>query len=195
MQVQWWTQSNPTLCKRICLNFLHSQAVAMQKLRPQVLTPLHESHLVEFPLPNVLFITAKLGQGNVFRSVCQEFCPQGGGLYPSMPCRSPGPHPGGGGLRSLVGGVPGPHPGVFRPTPRGCVSQHALKQTLPPSRWLPLQAVCILLECILVIIYFNMNYISNRVNCYFLHICEAKIAIIPLPLPSQCEHYYIATTV
>ena len=35
-----------------------------------------------------------------------------------------------------------------------------------------------------------MNYISNRVNYHFLHICEVKIAIIPLHLPSQCEHYY-----
>ena len=30
----------------------------------------------------------KLGQGNIFRSVCQEFCPQRG-WYPSMPCRHP----------------------------------------------------------------------------------------------------------
>ena len=31
--------------------------------------------------------------------------------YPSMPCRSPGPHPGGR-LRGLAGrGSPGPHPG------------------------------------------------------------------------------------
>ena len=44
--------------------------------------------------------TTKLGQGNIFRSVCQEFCSQlGGWWYPSMPCRSPGPHPG----RSLRG--------------------------------------------------------------------------------------------
>ena len=28
-----------------------------------------------------------LGQGNIFRSMCQEFCPRGGG-EPSMPCRS-----------------------------------------------------------------------------------------------------------
>ena len=27
MQVQWWGHSNLTLCKRICLNILHSQAV------------------------------------------------------------------------------------------------------------------------------------------------------------------------
>ena len=32
--------------------------------------------------------STKLGQGNIFRSVCQEFCSQvGGGWYPSMPCR------------------------------------------------------------------------------------------------------------
>ena len=44
----------------------------------------------------------KLGQGNIFRSVCQEFSSQGG---------SPGPHQRGK-LRGLTGrGSPGPHPG------------------------------------------------------------------------------------
>ena len=57
---------------------------------------------------------------------------------------SPGPH---------LGGSPGLHPGaVSRPTPRG-VFQHALRQA-PPSRRLLLQAVLILLECILVLIIF-----------------------------------------
>ena len=64
-----------------------------------------------------------LGQGNIFRSMCQEFCPRGGGWYPSMPCkypggsypsmpcRSPGLNPRGK-LRGLAwgGGSPGPHP-------------------------------------------------------------------------------------
>ena len=81
-----------------------------------------------------------LGQGNIFRSVCPEFCSQGrgwypsmhcrwypsmpcrypGGWYPSMPCRSQGPH-----LRWKLGdlarGSPGQH--------RWGVSQHALRQT------------------------------------------------------------------
>ena len=70
-----------------------------------------------------------LGQGNIFSSVCQEFCPGGGGI-PACPCRFPGPHPGGK-LRGLAwGGSPGPHPrgklrgsglGVSRPTPGGVV--------------------------------------------------------------------------
>ena len=66
-----------------------------------------------------------------------------GGLYPSMPCRYPGPHPGGklrglalgdlqshtqeGGLKAHTRGV------VSRPTPGGCVFQHALRQTPPPA--------------------------------------------------------------
>ena len=121
------------------------------------------------PYPLLLPAT-KLGQGNIVRSVCQEFCPRGGGgsqhaLQVSRPT------PGGGRLRGLAGGVsrpiprgevegsgwggrsPGPHPWqklrglareVSRTTPRGggCVSQHALRQT-PPSRQL--------LLCILVI--------------------------------------------
>ena len=45
MQVQWWEYhevwglSNPTVCKRICLNSLHSKAVEMQKLQVWVLAP------------------------------------------------------------------------------------------------------------------------------------------------------------
>ena len=47
-------------------------------------------------------------------------CPRG--VYPSMPCRFPGPHPRGS-LRGLArGGSTGPHPGEV-------VSQHALRQT------------------------------------------------------------------
>ena len=29
--MRWWGHSSPTLCKRICLNVLHSQAVGAQK--------------------------------------------------------------------------------------------------------------------------------------------------------------------
>ena len=95
-------------------------------------------------------------------------CPQEG-WYPSMPCRSPGPHPGvklrglargspglhpGGRLRGLAegvsrltpGGSPGPHWGSPGPDPGG-VSQHSLRQTSPsPSRQLLLRAVRILLK-------------------------------------------------
>ena len=101
------------------------------------------------------------------------------GVYPNMPCRFPGPHPGGS-LRGLAGGV-------SRPTPRGevegsgrgglqahtwgDVSQHALRQT--PSTWqLLLRAVRILLECILVpkivfdsevkIYHLNINKITSN---------------------------------
>ena len=49
---------------------------------------------------------------------------------------------------SGLGGSPGPHLGGS-PGPNWGVYQHALRQT-PPSRWLLLRAVCILLECILV---------------------------------------------
>ena len=80
----------------------------------------------------------KLGQGNIFRSVCQEFCSRGGGVSRPTPKvevegsgqggppgphpgwrlwglaggGSPGPHLGGGELRALAGGgSPAPHPG------------------------------------------------------------------------------------
>ena len=69
--------------------------------------------VVLIPVKYVIIITARkrsLGQGNIFRSMCQEFCPGGEGYpsmpcrwYPSMPCRSPGPHPRGK-LRGLAWG-------------------------------------------------------------------------------------------
>ena len=90
----------------------------------------------------------KLEQGYVFTRVCHSV--HKGGWYPSMPCTSPSPHPGG--LRGLARedsrptpeGSPGPHPGgisrptlgggVFRPTygEGVSVSEHALRQTPPP---------------------------------------------------------------
>ena len=126
-------------------------------------------------------ITARkrsLGQGNIFRGMCQEFCPRGvvvsqhalqvgskhalqvsGGEWcPSMPCRSPGPHPreklrglarwwggalgphpwaqvegsGLGGLQAHSRGVsPGPHLGGSPGPHLGGLSQHALRQTPP----------------------------------------------------------------
>ena len=99
-----------------------------------------------------------------------------GGWYPSMPCsRSPGPHLSGklslawGGVsRPTPGGVSRPTPrGVSRPTPRGVVSRPTPRGVYPSMHWgrnspppqqLLLWAVCILLECILVIV-FNLVYV------------------------------------
>ena len=85
-----------------------------------------------------------LGQGNIFRSVCQEFCPWGGawsggwavpaprGVVPGPGVPAPGgvpdPDPAPGGLGGLVWG--------------GCLVE--------TPRWLLLRAVRTLLECILV---------------------------------------------
>ena len=101
--------------------------------------------------------TTKLGQGYIFRSVCQEFCSRGvsrptprdevmgsgwgaqgigWGVWPGGP---PGQHP---------RGSPGPQLGGVQAQALG-VSQHALRQT-PLSSQLLLLAVHILLECILV---------------------------------------------
>ena len=74
-----------------------------------------------------------------------------GWWYPSTPCRSPGPHPGGklrglawGGLQAHIGGVsPGPHPEGGIP---------ACTEADPPNRRPLLRAVRILLECILVLL-------------------------------------------
>ena len=80
---------------------------------------------------------------------------------------SPGPHPRGK-LRGLTGGGLQAHTrgGLSRPRPGG-VSQHALRQT-PPSRRLLLQAVRILLECILVYAEF-MEVNSNRYDKFCSH--------------------------
>ena len=89
-----------------------------------------------------LLPATKLRQDNIFRSVCQEFCSQGGSPGPHPGGRlgvwrreSPGPHPVGR-LVGLAGGSPCPHlggvskptprgMGVFRPTARGCLQAQA----------------------------------------------------------------------
>ena len=91
------------------------------------------------------------------------------GWYPSMPCRFPGPHPGGS-LGGFGQGVSRPTPkgevegdlarGVSRPTPREGLQAHtcgvyaSLHRGNPPTRRLLLWAVHILLECILVVFIF-----------------------------------------
>ena len=58
------------------------------------------------PTHSIVTAATKLGQGNIFTSVCQEFCPQGGGegvclsacwdtLPPPRQSRQPPPPPGG----------------------------------------------------------------------------------------------------
>ena len=68
----------------------------------------------------------------VSQHALQQVSRGGGGWYPSMPCRFPGPHPGGM-LRGLSRGVSRPTPkgevegsglgGFSRHTPGGCVSR------------------------------------------------------------------------
>ena len=87
------------------------------------------------------FITARkrsLGQGNIFRSVCQEFCPQGGVLPPGggtssgvLPpvgggCFLPGVLPPGG---CFLRGV-----GVLPPGEGGCFLWGGVASSRPPSR-------------------------------------------------------------
>ena len=103
----------------------------------------------------------KLGQGNIFRSVCQEFCPRGGGVSRPRPKGEVGglaggwflgPDPGGEVGRSGQGGCPDPHPGgggCPGPDPGGCI-MHWGRHRPPPSRQLLLRVVRVLLECILV---------------------------------------------
>ena len=100
------------------------------------------------PLPSVnkravrillewILVTAckrSLGQGNIFRSVCQEFCSRGGGGIPACLAglqahtqgKVEGSGLGEGVSRPTPRGVsPDPHPGgVSRPTPRGSLQAH-----------------------------------------------------------------------
>ena len=73
----------------------------------------------------------KLRKGNVFTSVCQEFCPQGG-------CT---PH------------LLGRHPPRQTPPGRQPLGRHPPPGKSPPSRLLLQWTVRILLECILVVKY------------------------------------------
>ena len=72
---------------------------------------------------------------------------QAWGVSRPTPGESPGPH--WGCLQAHTQGVPRHSPSG------GGVSQHALRQTPLPSRWLLLWVVRILLECILVLIGFH----------------------------------------
>ena len=103
---------------------------------------------------DTVLITAckrSLGQGNIFTSVCQEFCSRGGlvpglgGLFPGL-CLVPGVWSQGGGVSGPRGrgtwlGVPGPGE-----VPGG-----------DPPGWPLLLVECILLECILVIVENSWN--------------------------------------
>ena len=117
-------------------------------------------------------ITARkrsLGQGNIFRSVCQEFCPQEGVVSQhalqvwgvvsqhALHGGSPGPHPGSCGV--WPGGSPGPHPGGGGQMPTlggGLCIPACTELDSPLGRLLP-RAVRILLECILVHFTFYSN--------------------------------------
>ena len=111
----------------------------------------------------------KLRQGNIFRSVCQEFCWGGvvsqhalqqvskGGVVSQHAMQVSRPIPkgevegdlAGGGLQAHTQGGSGPQ--------LGSLSQHALRQTPPTPQELLLRAVRILLECILVNVLFRVG--------------------------------------
>ena len=119
-------------------------------------------------------------------------CPQGWGWYPSMPCRSSGPHPGGR-LRGLAcvgspgphpaGGSPGPHLG---PTPEGMHIPPGNQRKEPPGPETgttppPLgdmgnkQAVCIPLECILVYHEFSRGDVDPQMSSFSCRFLLCKI--------------------
>ena len=94
----------------------------------------------------------KSRKGNVFTSVCQEFCPQEGGVYPSMhwasspQAETPTP-------RQTLPGLTPPPLGRHPPGQTSHLGRHPPGQTPPwadTPPWPLQQMVRILLECILV---------------------------------------------
>ena len=129
--------------------------------------------ILQYVLLDFIFIARKrsLGQGNIFSSVCQEFCSQGVCLstcWDTIPPRTRHPPSGADTLleqapprsRHLLG--PGtPPPGADTPPGPGTPprSRPPWEQTLPAQCMLGdtvnKRAVCILLECNLVIIFIG----------------------------------------
>ena len=109
----------------------------------------------------------KLGQGNIFTSVCQEFCPQGGlpqcmlGYPPNQAHTPPQSRP------HRPGTPPGADPPPRADTPHPW--EHTPPQsrhTLPGSRLqhtVNERPVHILLECILVCVYFLNKTIPSQI--------------------------------
>ena len=128
-----------------------------------------------------IVITARkqsLGQGNIFSSVCREFCSQGGSA-------------------SVHAGIPPPPPGTRQPPPPGADppgTRHPRQQTPPGSRHPPVQcmlrdtvnkrAVCILLECNLV------QHASNRPQN-----SQTQAFMAPILYPAKCNFCAAPTSV
>ena len=141
--------------------------------------PFFRSNIKEF----LLSAATKLGQGNIFTSVCQEFCPQGegGGCLPQCMLGYTPPSPGADPPESRPN-LPGaePPPGSGRPPPPGPGRPPSRTRQTPPgadpprTRQTPLgpgrlqhtvneRPVRILLECILVCASKN-SYILRMVT-------------------------------
>ena len=102
----------------------------------------------------------KLRKGNLFTSVCWEFCPQGGGVHPPRQNPPPSRHP------------PGQTPTLGR---------HTLwADTIPPGRWILQRMAHILQEFILVFhIYICRSFliITYMYNLRKLYIIWLKTGI------------------
>ena len=92
----------------------------------------------------------KLRKGNVFTSVCQEFCLQGVGVHTPRADTPPGRHP------------PGQTPPPLSRHPLPWADTSSWQTPSPPGRQLLPRTVGILLECILV----NTNSFINHSTCH-----------------------------
>ena len=102
----------------------------------------------------------KLRKGNAFTSMCQEFCPLGGGQSP------PGRHP---------------HPTPWTHIPPGQTDPPG--QT-PPSRRLMQRTVRILLECILVLL---IGYIITLCTWYCSGTVELRSVVLKGRMDITCR--------
>ena len=165
-----------------------------------------------------IFTTRKrsLGQGNIFTSVCQEFCSQGGGAWSQGGASSGGAWSRGvcsGGVCFggclVLGGVCSQGGawswGVL--LPGGSARGGGVLGGDPPGRLLP-RAVCILLECILVrdpnkvneqhsplaLLGWLMFKDSQHIFQVSVHNLWIRKTVFDLNTSNVCSHWYVPSS-
>ena len=136
-------------------------------------------------------------EGYVFTRVCHsvhgggfnlQAHTNGGGSWGVWPGGSPGPHP---------GGSPGPHGGGGGFAPACCIPACTEADTPLPSRRLLLQAVPILLECILVLfyIYVLVKFVTSQTKAntldVLIYFCYQSPIVVIIFLNCIFQHQYI----
>ena len=143
---------------------IHSQRFTSRVIPTDLLV----TNMVAKPFSSTYLWTGIAGAQNWDLSCCRCSQCEHPLLLPSAMKLGQGSHTLGGGVEgSGQGGVYRPTPGGLQAHTWGCVSQYAMMQT-PPSRRILLQAVRILLECILVLKPFSfLKYLLSANVMHF----------------------------